>query len=397
MPLGDVKRKRRQVAPPVSCVRIARVPRSSALIGLLVVVLLAGLPPAAGAQADPISGWLAAVNATRLRAGAGPCELSPGLSVAAQRHANDLASNMVLSETGADGSTPGQRILAAGYYAWTDAEGAAAVGEAIASSGGGVDEALATLLQDPAYSAVLHDPRYREVGIGVATDVTGRLYSVLDFGARPNVLPVFVNDGAYNTLDRQVAIHLTNEAVRPEGQGVAIGRVIELRISNEPQWDALPWQAWEEFVPWELPDAPGEHTVYVQLRDAAGRTVAAADAIFLGEATPPTRAPVALTPVSTAPAEPATTPAAEGAVAPTPAPAAPAAGTPTPGLALSATPFPTWTPLPTAAPPAAPGRTKLPLSLVAALQAAALLLGLTLILRRGRRPPSADGSDSQAG
>ena len=61
----------------------------------MVCLLLAGLPPAAGAQADPISGWLAAVNATRLRAGAGPCELSPGLSVAAQRHANDLAGNMV--------------------------------------------------------------------------------------------------------------------------------------------------------------------------------------------------------------------------------------------------------------------------------------------------------------
>jgi hypothetical protein len=371
-----------------------RYARSAVVLALC--LLLAALPATARAQPDPVSAWLTLLNSTRLRAGAPPCELSAGLTAAAQRHANDLAANMVLSSTGSDGSTPSQRITDAGFFAWTDENEQPIVGEAVGSGAGTIDEVLVSMLQEQAYSEVILSRLYREVGIGVAADVTGRSYYVLDFGARPNVLPIFLNDGAYNTLDPQVAIHLTNEEVRPEGQGVAIGRVIELRISNEPQWDDLPWQTWEEFVPWMLPEAEGQHTVFVQLRDATGRIVSAADAIYLGEAVAPTLAPVVLTPVST-PAGAATPVPAEGASVQTPvATGPPAAASPAPATSLVTTPFPTWTPLPTPAPPPPVERARLPLGLVAALQGVALILGLYLVLRRGPAQPGGDAPDGEA-
>jgi hypothetical protein len=366
--------------------------RTRSCVVVLAVCCVAALVSPCQAQSDPISAWLAAINSARLRAGASPCELSPKLSAAAQRHANDLAANMMVTQSGSDGSTPQQRITEAGYFPWSDAKGQPVIGEAVVSSAGGVDEAVAALLQDPASRDAALNPLFREIGIGVASDAAGRFYYVLDLGARPNVLPIFINDGAYNTLDPQVAIHLTNEEARPEGQGVAIGRVIEIRISNEPNWEGLPWQPWEEFVPWVLPDEPGEHIVYVQLRDAAGRTVSSADSILLGEGEPPTLAPVLLTPVATPEGEAA--PNAGGDGQPTPV-ATPAAVTLTlsPAPALTITPFPTWTPLPTPAPPPPVERPRLPLGLVAGLQAVAVLLGLYLALRRGRRADSEPPDD----
>lgn len=346
------------------------------LVGLLVVSA-----PASLAQPDLFVWWLAVTDA-RLRAGAPPCELSSTLSAAAQQHAEDLAAHMFVSHIGSNGSTPEQRISEAGYFAWTDAQGKPFIGEVVWGGSDDANEAIAALLASPAEREVLINRLYREIGIGVATDSTGRSYWVLNFGARPNVLPVFINDGAYSTTNALVAIHLTNEEVRPEGQGVAIGRVIEVRIANEPKWDELPWQPWEELLPWTLPATEGEHTVYVQLRDAAGRTVTAADSIYFGEIAAPRVVPLVLTPRATLPSEDHT--GESGAPVSTPE-SAPATATLMPAEWTVMTPFPTWTPLPTT-PPSNPGeRPRLPIGLVVTLEGVAILLGLFLMLRRSQR------------
>jgi hypothetical protein len=268
-------------------------------------------------------------------------------------------------------------------------------------------------LEDPPHRDNILSTTYREMGIGVATDSAGRNYYVLDFGARPNVLPIFINDGAASTDSPQIAIRLTNEEARPGGEGANfMGQVIEIRISNEPDFDDRPWERWEPLVPWTLPDTPGEHTVYAQFRDAAGRTAASADTIFLGEGAPitptpippsPTPVPTATpvpptptpTPVPTATPEAAATPIPEPAatpvptVVPTPSPPPTVEPTPTPytagpsSPAPSMTPFPTWTPLPTPAPQET-SRPDAPLATLAALQGIAIVLGIYLVLHRGR-------------
>ena len=55
------------------------------------------------------------INSVRADNGAGSLDYNAKLGVAAQRHAEDLATNEIWSHTGSDGSTIGQRVTDAGY------------------------------------------------------------------------------------------------------------------------------------------------------------------------------------------------------------------------------------------------------------------------------------------
>jgi hypothetical protein len=282
------------------------------------------------------------------------------------------------------------------------------VDENMWSGQGTIEDAMTFFLSSEVHRNNISSSIYREIGIGVAADTAGRNYYVLVFGVRPNVLPIFINDGADSADDPQVAIRLTNEEARPGGEGAAfMGWAIEIRISNEPSWDDLPWQPWEPLVPWTLPDTPGEHTVYVQFRDAAGRTAASPDTIFLSKGTyvAPTPVPPSPTPEPAAtPVPPSPTPEPTATPAPTVLPTSELTLTveptltqlpsPTPSPSampdnVAATPFPTWTPLPTAAPQEANGP-DMPLGVLAVLQVVAFILGIYLALRRGREEQDTD-------
>jgi uncharacterized protein YkwD len=379
---------------------------------LALLCVLASFPLHGQAQTqdeDAVAQFYALVNEARLDEGLDPYAISSQLTTSAQRHADDMAANQISSPVGSDSSMPRQRIEEAGYRAWTLDSGEMIVGESLwTGQGAGVD-ALAFFLDDPPQRANLLSTTYREIGIGIATDADGRNYYVLDFGVRPNGLPIFINDGAANTDDPQVAIRLTNETFRPQGQGANfMGQAIEMRISNDPNLEDVPWQSWEPLIPWTLPDAPGEHTVYVLLRDAAGRTTGSTDTIVLGEGLPgvpaiidPTPAPVA-TPIPPSPTPgAAATPAPDSTATLASSPTATPSPTPTlhvPSSSSSAsvvTPFPTWTPLPTPTPQRDDVSSSLPpwlarlqrlaLPSFAVLQGLAILLGIYLVLRRGGR------------
>lgn len=375
--------------------------RYLALVATLILVPL----PAIAQEPDPIAAWQILINQARLDEGLAPYGFSSLLTAAAQRHADDLAAHQIWSHTGSDGSTPKQRIAEAGYAAWTWNSGELIAGENFWTGNGTIDDAMTFFLDDPPHRDNLLSATYREIGVGVATDEVGRNYYVLDFGSRPNVLPIFINDGAASTDDPQIALRLTNEEARPGGEGATfMGQAIEIRISNEPQFDDLPWQSWASLVPWNIPDEPGEHIIYVQFRDAASRTAASADTIFLGagtETAPPSPTPEpTATPIPPSPTpEPTATP-----VPPTPLPeiaptveltptltqTQPTAQPPFPTLTPQATlnpsivtPFPTWTPLPTAALQET-DTPKPPLVLLAALQGLAIIIGIYLALHRGQ-------------
>jgi len=341
--------------------------------------------------------WLARINELRLKEGLPPYHRSNQLTSAAQRHANDMAQNELDSATGSDGSGTAARIAASGYSAWPRTTGGTVTRERFWIGGTSIDDALNFFLDTTDRRAVILGDEYREIGIGAATGADGRAYYVLTVAARPNVLPVFINDGAPTATDPQVAIRLTNETVRPEGQGTtAIGQVIEIRISNDPEFNGQDWRPWEELIPWSLPDTPGEHSVYVQLRDAAGRTVESTDSITLVDADsaetpiPATATPAAPTPVPlpTAISEPGEDEPSPTSEAATPAPTAEPQATATLAAGVESggpTPFPTWTPLPTATVEIPQQESSPPFMTLIPLQGAALILGLYLILHRPRR------------
>jgi hypothetical protein len=369
-------------------------------MALLILTLLVTLVPTPTiAQEDPAREFYQMVNQARLDEGLPPLGWSALLTQAAQRHADDMATNNRIEQTGSDGSTYQQRIREAGYRAWNNG---LLVNESIWAGLGDAEDALNWFRQDPERWTMFIDERYREVGLGYAQDAQGINYFVIDFGSRPGVLPIFINDGAETTDSPAVALRLTNEEAEPLGEGARIGKAIEVRVSNTPEFEDLDWQPWESLLPWELADtAPDTYAVYVEFRDGAGRTTISEDTIRLvvdEEATPgappeetlptplPSNTPAPTTPTSVPTPSPSdaaatTAPPATEATATEP-PVAPTDAPPPTVPATTPTPLPTWTPLPTEAGPVDETPTDWPLIAAFLLQGVALLLGVALFLRR---------------
>ncbi len=362
---------------------------------LLSVFVLFLLPVVVGAQEDPASLFILLINTARQREGLAPYDTSTLLSQAAQRHARDLVVIGAATQQGSDGTLPRQRILEARYHAWNDG---LLVNELNWLGLGTVLDAVNWFRTDPDAWRISTDPHYREAGIGYVEN-SGIRYLVVTLGSRPGVLPIFINDGAEITESPLVAIRLTNEDAVPLGEGAWIGKAIEVRLSNTPDFEGEPWQPWEPLLPFTLEGTdPGDYAVYVEYRDGAGRTAIAEDTILLvapGEA--PAATPVILPdvirpaktvePEPTAPLAPGETPAIlpEETVLP---------GTPLPPSAtgqspeatapfIATTPKPTWTPLNLETPVVEETKPQdWPLILTFALQGAAVLLGIIAFLKR---------------
>ncbi len=353
-----------------------------------VVLLALALPGSTAAQVSPQGELFALINQLRLREGLAPLGSSTLLNTAAQRHAEDLVTIGQVTHTGSDGSSYQQRIREARYNAW---DSGLMVDEVLWTGLGSAADAVTWFYSNPEW-AILSDARYREVGVGYADD-SGVRYFVVTLGARAGVLPIFINDGAETTDSPAVALRLTNEDAAPLGDGVQIGRAIEVRVSNSPNFDGVAWQPWEELLPWLLAgEEPGEYAVYVEFRDGANRTAVAEDLIELvnpGES-PPTPTPFIDLPLGT--------PGAAGGAVSTPAPSGMPETPSAPGedgvptrtpVALDAEGeepilYATWTPLPTDIPVdvAEPDSRDWSLLLAFVLQGAAVLLGIAAFLRR---------------
>jgi hypothetical protein len=229
----------------------------------------------AHAQPPDKADVLAKLNDARRLNGVPPLAWNAQLEKAAQRHSDDMSSKGFVDEIGSDGSSSRQRVTASGYARWP---GVQVWGESIYAGQTTFDEALNFFLSDDAQRRALLNPRLREVGIGIAKDNL-RSYWTVTVGSQPNLLPIFINDGAAVTNDRQVAVLLTQEEAVPQGDTNAIGRVLEVRISDTPNFSNTVWQPWESLVPFTLSRSAGNKTVYVQMRDGAGRTTIATDDI----------------------------------------------------------------------------------------------------------------------
>lgn len=381
----------------------------ASVVSMVLMVAVGALGVTIEAQTDsPAATVLDLLNEARLDQGLDPYRQSHLLTDAARRHAQDLAANGFADpedvHLGSDGTDEQDRIAEAGYAAWTE-DDRLMVAEDVWSGRGLPEDALASFAQDPIERNNLFSQKYREIGIGFATDSDGGSVYVLDFGVRPNVLPIFINDGAPSTENPEAAIRLTNERARPGGRGAgSMGEAIEVRISDEPAFEDPPWQPWASLVPWTLPDSAGEHTVYVQFRDAAGRTATSGDTIFLDTGTPGTPTTTPLTPTSElsgSPAPESTVPGIPQTGEPQATPEGrPSTPDPTPGPSSEVsvvTPFPTWTPLPSPEPtqaefgqsreaavaPKGMGEAGRLLAVVGILQGAAVFMGVYLMLRRG--------------
>jgi len=141
------------------------------------------IPPPGGTDPDPGVAdirvdFLAAVNQARSVnricgttpfGPAPPVSWSDNIAMAAFLHSEDMALNNFFSHTGADGSTPGQRISRQGYPWWT-------YGENIAVGYPAVSSVIQGWLGSEGHCRNLMNPTFTEIGAG---------YAIGPFGGNP--------------------------------------------------------------------------------------------------------------------------------------------------------------------------------------------------------------------
>jgi uncharacterized protein YkwD len=94
---------------------------------------------------------------------ASPLAYAPALERAAAAHARDMARRGALGHRGADGSTPGERVLRAGYR-WL------AVAENVAAGQRDADAVVRSWLASPGHCANIMSGEFTEMGVAFATD-----------------------------------------------------------------------------------------------------------------------------------------------------------------------------------------------------------------------------------
>jgi uncharacterized protein YkwD len=102
---------------------------------------------------------------------------SGDLSDAATSHARDMARKKFFDHRGSDGSQPRDRVLRTGYkFKLT--------GENIALGPETAEEVVAGWLASPGHCANIMEPRFQNIGVGLATGRgRGQVYWVQTFGA----------------------------------------------------------------------------------------------------------------------------------------------------------------------------------------------------------------------
>ena len=110
-------------------------------------------------------------------AAAPPLRISSALTDAAEEHAGDMARKKFFEHRGSDGSEPKDRVQRAGYRHRL-------TGENIALGPQSAEEAVAGWLDSPGHCANIMEPRFQDIGIGLATGrKRGQVYWVQEFGA----------------------------------------------------------------------------------------------------------------------------------------------------------------------------------------------------------------------
>lgn len=285
--------------------------------------LVSPLPGALPAAWTPERQMYEALNAERLRQGLRPVAWSPELATAATAHTADMARNGFLDHVGSDGLDQQQRAAKAGYLVppgsgWM-------VIEAI-SGMSTLDGALGWLLGDGLHRRVLLRSSFREVGIAYASSA-GSSYWALDFGCRPNVLPVFASTAADG---KGVSLLFSNEECGAYGGPQQMGRATELQLSKSADFSDGSWEPFADTK--RLSSAPS--SLAVRLRDGDGRQSAPAYLTF-------DTLPMAsgLAPLATP--TPSPTPTSKATATPTASPTATNTPTATPTATATATPEPT--------------------------------------------------------
>ena len=125
---------------------------------------------------DLLTKLIAAHNHERKLAGLAPLRTNAKLSAAARRHAEDLARTARMDHAGSDGSTPSERIRAAGYRF-------RACGENLAWGQTSVEQVMGFWMNSPIHKANVVG-KFTEIGASYQISMNGKCYWCVTFGTR---------------------------------------------------------------------------------------------------------------------------------------------------------------------------------------------------------------------
>lgn len=126
-----------------------------------------------GALTGNVATVVKLVNQERAKAGCSAVKLNGRLTDAAQEHSADMAEHENMSHTGSDGSTPSDRISAAGYN-WRS------YGENVAYGYSSPSSVMKGWMDSPGHRRNMLDCSFKEIGVGLAQPGS---YWTQDFGA----------------------------------------------------------------------------------------------------------------------------------------------------------------------------------------------------------------------
>jgi hypothetical protein len=216
---------------------------------LLPAFLLAGLAVPAGASDPPLRcpdsfelAVLEQVNAERADEDLPPLALDLRLMEAAQLHSQDMAVNDFHSHQGSDGSTPEDRIEAAGYVHWQG------WGENVAAGYATPEAVVAGWMASPGHRNNILGPFWQDTGIGWDTDADSTYFhywtQVFGVAADATASPVGIcplcSDGADNDGDGKVDYgedpHCQGDPLRWREKRQACGLGFELGLLLPLLW-----------------------------------------------------------------------------------------------------------------------------------------------------------------
>ena len=223
--------------------------------------LACGAPPAGSTPATQANALLVEINRFRLQNGLYPLAYNALLAAATLGHSQDMSQKDFFSHIGSNGSTPTDRVGAAGYDFSSLRENLA----------GGHENAALIMVEwplSPLHRSPLVDPALTEAGIGYVHDPNDQgnvrldgggiggpycFYWTLDAGSRAMIYPVVINHGEATLTSRNVMVTIPGTAG------------MQVRFANQPEWTGVPWQNSAPAIPYELPPGGGPKTVYGQV------------------------------------------------------------------------------------------------------------------------------------
>ena len=149
--------------------------------------ITAGAPAAATASAQ--SDLIALINSYRQASGLQSVSANGALTTAASWMANDMAAHNYIGHVSSDGRSPTQRMLSFGYPATS-----MYTGEDLGAGYGTAGAVLAGWQASAAHNAVLLNPSYNSIGIGLVyqANTTYKWYWAADFGGPGGTVKVVV-------------------------------------------------------------------------------------------------------------------------------------------------------------------------------------------------------------